>query len=101
MGTQGFPGQPRTILREAAAGGPYPIGHYATSPGTSQSRRTSMLKGSFKQGDRTVPGHFVDGYQVEALTRENSIACICTTRGRQTALQRRAGVNTTAYVSTE
>src|SRR5260370_18560058 len=99
MGPQGFPGQPRTMLREATAGGADPNRHPATSNGTSQSCRTSTLKGSFKQGDRTMLGHFAGGYEVEALTCENSVTCVRTTQGRQIAYPRRACVDKTASVS--
>src|SRR5258708_39319494 len=99
MGSYGFPRQPRTMLREAAAGGADPIRHPATSYGTSQSCRTSTLTGSFKQGDRIMSGHFAGGYEVEALTCENSVTCVRTTRGRQIAYPCRACVGKTASVS--
>jgi RNA polymerase sigma factor (sigma-70 family) len=58
-----------------------------------------QLKGSFKQGDRTMPGHFAGDYEVEALTCENSVTCVRSTRGRQIVYPRRACVGKTASVS--
>jgi hypothetical protein len=39
----------------------------------------------FQTSDRRMPGHFAVGDQVEALTREKGIACICTRPRRQIA----------------
>jgi hypothetical protein len=87
------------MLRETTAGGLDPIGYSATFPNTPQSCCTSILKGPFNQGDRTISGHFPGSYQVEASTRKNSVTWIRTRRGRQIAYQRQAHLAKTASVS--
>jgi hypothetical protein len=46
-----------------------------------------------------MPGHFAGGYQVEALTCESSIACLCKRRGQQITYERRVRLGKAASAS--